>query len=170
MRGGTEVPAQVKPKNLATLQAEAAPLRERLAKVEAAIATLGQPEHEQGGSLDEQIKARQAAAMKVSDLTVEREVIRGHLEPMEAEIAKLEEIEKAERLAADRQRSIDMGRDALGRVAKAREALEAEIAALGDAGKTAPVRWNTIPEFHFEVHAEAAKLASLAHLLGGAVD
>lgn len=154
---------------LNALRAEAAPLIDRLARVDADIAELNAtPASAEGGSLDDQISARQSAAAKISDLTVERDVIQERLAPMQAEIAALEKMEEAERIAADRQRSLDMGQEALARVAKAREALEAEIAAMSATSKMAPVRWNMLPEFYFAAQPEIAKCAHLARLLGAA--
>ena len=161
----TEAPTTAS--KLAALQSKAAPLSERLAKVDGSIADLSEV-IPQGDSLDEQIKARQAAAAKVADLKVERDVVCQRLEPILIEIAELEKLAKDERVAANLQRSVTTAREALDRVAAAREALHAEIAAMGEAGKFTPIPWRMVPEVHFAVQEEIARVIQSARLLNAA--
>lgn len=151
-------------------RAEGQPLIERLENVVAALANLeaAQARPTEGGAsllLDAEIEARKASAAKRRDLEVEQEVVLERLKPIQAEVDRLTKLVADEELAAKRAATIAAGMAALERVAKAREALNAEIVALGEVARSTPVRWGMVTELHFAVRKMSEDLIASNALL-----
>ena len=155
---------------LTAAKAKAAPLIDRLAAVEAALTKLdSQATPVEGGAsvlLDDEIKARKAAAAKRNDLLIEQDVVRERLDPIQAEVEALVALVEAERLTAERAKVLAEGLAALARIAEAREALEVQIVALAVVARNASIRWNALPDIHFAVQAEAEALGSTMRSFG----
>lgn len=154
-------------------RAEGQPLIERLENVVAALAELNaaQTRPAEGGAsllLDDEIRARKASATKRRDLEVEQEVVLERLKPIQAEVDRLAKLVADEELAAKQAATIAAGMAALERVAKAREALNAEIAALDAVARSTPMRWGNLPELHFAVQKELEALVLASRKLNAA--
>lgn len=155
---------------LAQLKAEAAPLIERRAAVEAELAALDTSAAPSNAPLDEAIKARREAGAARSALEAERDVISERLQPLEEEIARLEAEVRAEQANAQRKAAVDAGLAALARITAAREVLEAEVMAFFQAAARTPRgRTGTPPELHFAAQGEIEKIVLAARRLEGAV-
>ncbi len=171
-----ETPLEVEARETQALldaaRAQAAPLITRLATVDTALADLDSQSTAvpvEGGAsvlLDDEIAARKVAASKRNELVIERTVVLEHLKPIRAEVDRLETVVAEKRLAANKAKTLADGTAALARVAEARAALDAEIAALTQVSRSAPVRWNILPDMHFAVQAEMQQIGLTARSLG----
>lgn len=155
---------------LNTAREKGALLADRLASVDAALAELdaATPPPVEGGAsvlLDDEINARKLGAEKRNELNIERDVIATRLAPVQIEIDRLAKIVADEHLAAQKTKTIADGTAALERVAKARHALDAEIAAFVNVAGTANLRRNPLPELHFAIQAEAEAIGASARKL-----
>lgn len=158
--------ATAEPSPLAALRAEAEPLVARLAQVEAELAAPDPaPPGGEANWLDAAVASRKDAVRKRADLAAERDVILEHLTPLRSRIAQAEAEEQERLKIAHREESLALGREALGRVRAAREALEKEIEAFTTTAQTAPVKFNMLPEMHFEALHEGAEIFRCARSL-----
>lgn len=156
---------------LADAKAQAAPLIDRLSKVDDALDALTDTAPVEGGpsaSLDDEINARRAAAAKRNDLLIEREVIAERLSPIQAEVERLSAAVNDEKKTRARAETLAAGRAAIARVTAAREAFAAEVTALRDTAQSAKVKWSELPDLHFAVQAEVEPVLLQLRLLSNA--
>jgi chromosome segregation ATPase len=156
---------------LADATAQAAPLVDRLSKVDDALDALTDTAPVEGGpsaSLDDEIEARRAAAARRNDLQIERDVVKERLSPIQAEVERLSAAVNDEKKTRARAETLAAGRAAIARVAAAREAFAAEVAALRNTAASAKVRWSELPDLHFAVQAEVEPVLLQLRLLSNA--
>lgn len=156
---------------LADTKAQAAPLIDRLSKVDAALDALTDTTPVEGGpsaSLDDEINARRAAAAKRNDLLIERDVVKERLSPIQAEVERLSAAVNDEKKTRARAETLAAGRAAIARVVAARKAFAAEVTALRDTAQSAKVKWSELPDLHFAVQAEVEPVLLQLRLLSNA--
>lgn len=146
---------------LEELRAKSAPLEDRLAQVDQKLAEPVPADP----TVDEELNDRKAR----NELSMEREIVLKRLTPLREEIASLEAEEA--RVAAEKKLATDVVKfqAAFGKLTKAREAAEAEVAAIEKlraeaiGGKFMP------PEIHFAGQEHIAAMSVLVRRLDAAL-
>lgn len=149
---------------LAKLEDESFPLRDRLTRVDAALAQIDA----RLPTLN--IEAEIDARKEIAAMQIERGVVASRLELLEPKLAEARRAVKAEAEAQAKADAIDQGLAALAKVTVAREALAEAVGALlacRDEDRRAGIVWRMTPELAFPVASEATAIGGVAANLSG---